>query len=80
METLDNKEKYKCHDHDDLNYFGTRNIEHLFSNVDDNDYCKPILAKRSFNGNYKKQYLYKIIPYLNDLINEHKTIENNSNE
>ena len=27
-----------------------------------------------------KQYLYKIMPYLSDLINDHKTIRNNSNE
>ena len=27
-----------------------------------------------------KQYLYKIIPYLIDLINDHKTNRNNSNE
>ena len=64
-------------------------------NVDvDDDYYKPILVKSSFKDNYKyfetrgdkdkklsvKQYLYKIIPYLIHLINEHKTIENNSNE
>ena len=27
-----------------------------------------------------KQYLYKIMPYLSDLINDHKTIRNESNE
>ena len=27
-----------------------------------------------------KQYLYKIMPYLSDLINDHKTIRNNSKE
>ena len=27
-----------------------------------------------------KQYLYKIMPYLSDLINDNKAIENNSNE
>ena len=26
-----------------------------------------------------QQYLYKIMPYLSDLINDHKTIRNNSN-
>ena len=69
-------------------------MENLFSNVDDNDYYKPILVKSSFNGNYKyyesrgdkdkklsiRQFLYKIIPYLNNLINDHKTTENNSSE
>ena len=61
---------------------------------DDNDYYKLILAESSFKNNYKyyesrrnkdkklsvKQYLYKIMPYLSDLINENKAIENNSNE
>ena len=28
-------------------------MENLFSNVDDNDYYKPILVKSSFNSNYK---------------------------
>ena len=27
-----------------------------------------------------KQYLYKIMPYLSDMINDHKTIKNESNE
>ena len=61
---------------------------------DDNDYYKLILAKSSFKNNYKyyesrrnkdkklsvKQYLYKIMPYLSDLINDHKAIRNESKE
>ena len=70
--------------------------ENLFDNDNDNDddYYKPILVESSFKNNYKyyesrgdkdkkfsvKQYLYKIMPYLSDLINDHKTNENNSNE
>ena len=61
----------------------------LFGNVD--DYYKPILVKSSFKNNYKyyesrgdkvsvKHCLYKIMPYLRDLINDHKTIRNNSNK
>ena len=60
----------------------------------DDDYYKPILVTTSFKNNYKyyesrgdkdkklsvKQYLYKIMPYLSDLINDHKTIGNNSNK
>ena len=94
VKTLDKKEKYKYHDRDDLDYHGIRDIENLFDNVNDNDYYKPILVKSSFKNNYKyyesrgdkdkklsvKQYLYKIMPYLSDLINDHKTIRNNSNE
>ena len=65
----------------------------MFDNIDD-DYYKPILVKGSFNENYKyyesrgdkdkklsiEQYLDMIKPYLSDLINENKAIENNSNE
>ena len=61
---------------------------------DDDDDYKPILIKSSFKNNYKyyeskgdknknlsiKQYLYKIMPYLSDLINKHKTIKNKSSE
>ena len=71
-------------------------MENFFDNDNDNDddYYKPILVESSFKNNYKyyesrgdkdkkfsvKQYLYKIMPYLSDLINENKAIENNSNE
>ena len=89
VRTLDKKEKYKYHDRDDLDYHGIRDIENLFDNVNDNDYYKPILVKSSFKENYKyyesrgdkdkklsvKQYLYKIMPYLSNLINDHKTKE-----
>ena len=95
--TLNNKEKYHYHDGDDLDYYGIKDIENLFGDVDydNDDVCyKPILVKTSFKNNYKyyesrgdkdtklsvKQYLYKIMPYLSDLINDHKTIRNNSNE
>ena len=66
-------------------------MENLFDddNNNDNGYYKPILVKSSFKENYKyyesrgdkdkklsvKQYLYKIMPYLSDLINDHKTNE-----
>ena len=64
----------------------------MFDNIDNDDYYKPILVKSSFKENYyesrsdkdKKlmieQYLDMIEPYLSDLINENKAIENNSNE
>ena len=88
-EHLIKKEKYQYEDHDDLDYYGIKDIEDLFDNVnveDDNCY-KPILIKSSFKSNCKiydskgdkdkklsvKQYLYKIIPNLNDLVNDHKT-------
>ena len=66
----------------------------MFDNVNDNDYYKPSLVESSFKVNYKyyesrgdkdkklsvEQYLDMIKPYLSDLINENKAIENNSNE
>ena len=67
-------------------------MENLFTNDDDNDdnYYKPIFVKSSFKNYYKyyesrgdkdkklsvKQYLYMIMPYLSDLINDHKNIGN----
>ena len=94
VETLDKKEKYKYHDRDDLDYHGIRDIEKIFDNDNDNDYYKPLLVESSFKNNYKyyesrgdkdenlsvKQYLYKIVPYLSDLINDHNTDGNNCNE
>ena len=91
---LNKKEKYRYHDRDDLDYHGIRDIENLFDADNNEDYYKPILVKSSFKENYKyyesrgdkdkklsvKQYLYKIMPYLSDLINDHKAIRNNSNK
>ena len=86
--TLNKKETNQYHDRDD--YYGIRDIENLFGNVDvdDDNYYKPILVKSSFKNNYKyyrsrgdknkklsvKQYLYKIMPYLRDIINDYKII------
>ena len=61
---------------------------------DDDYYYKPILVKTYFKDDYNyyesrgdkekklsvKQWLYKIIPYLSDLINDHKAIRNESKE
>ena len=96
VRTSEKKEKYQYHDRDDLDYYGIKDIGNLFDNVDVDDdyYYKPILIKSSFKNNYKyyeskgdknknlsiKQYLYKIMPYLSDLINNHKTIKNKSSE
>ena len=83
--TLDKKEEHKHSDHDDLDYFGIRELEHLFTN-DGDDYYEPVLLKYSFEKNYKyyeirgdkdkklsvKQYLYMVMPDLTDLINKKK--------
>ena len=61
----------------------------MFHNVNDNGCYKPILVKSSFKENYiyyksrgdkykklsVKQYLYKIMSYLSDLINESKLLK-----
>ena len=94
--TLDKKEEHKHSDHDDLDYFGIRELENLFGDIDNDDNCyKPVLVRSSFKKNYKyyesrgdkgqkklsvKQYLYMIMPYLADLVNDHKNIRNESNE
>ena len=84
--TLDKKDEYKYSDYNDLDYTGIRDIGNLFVNIDDNEYCKPQLVKSSFENNYEyyqirgdkdkkdtiKQYIYKILPELEKLINERK--------
>ena len=42
------KEEYKYHNDDDLNYFGIKDLENLLINIDDSDYCKPILVNLHF--------------------------------
>ena len=93
--TLDKKEEHKHSDHDDLDYFGIRELENLFGYIDNDSYYKSVLVRSSFKNNYKyyesrgdkgqkklsvKQYLYMIMPYLADLVNDHKNIRNESNE
>ena len=91
VRTLDKKEKYKYHNRDNLDYYEIRDIENLFDDNTDNhdNYYEPILVKTSFKNNYKyyesrrdkdkilsvEQYLYKIMPYLSNLINDHKNNE-----
>ena len=83
---LDKIEAYKYHNYNDLDYFGIRDIENSFDNIDDLDYYKPILTKSSFNSKYEyyeirgdrhknlsiKQYLTMIKPELAELINKKK--------
>ena len=92
VNTLNKKEKYKYHDHDDLDYRGIRDAKNLFDDADNDDYYKPILVKSSFKEDYKyyksrgdkdkelsvTQYLQKIVPYLHDIINDQKTNINNA--
>ena len=50
VNTLNKKEEYKYHDGHDLDYYGIRDIENLFGDVDDNvnDYYKPYQLKVLF--------------------------------
>ena len=96
LKKLIDSKKSEYLDYDDEEYKGIRDLEYLFEDVNENndDYYKPILVKSSFNENYKKyesrgdkdkklsveQYLNMIIPYLKELINNHKAIKNNSSE
>ena len=92
VNTFDKKDQYKHSNHEDLDYFRIRELENLFGDIDNDDnYYKPVLVRSSFKNSYKyyesrgdkgqkklsiKQYLYMIIPYLADLINDHKNIRN----
>ena len=49
MRILDRKEKHRYHDHDDLDYYGISDIESLLDKVDEEDYYRPILAKKNTN-------------------------------
>ena len=50
---LNDKEKYSPYDRDDFDYYGIRDIENLFDEASEEDYCKPILVKSLFKGNCK---------------------------
>ena len=51
VNTLNKKEEHKYLHRDDFDYYGRREIENLYDNV--NDYQKPILVGSSFKNNYK---------------------------
>ena len=55
VRTLNKKEEYRHHDREDLDYYGIRDIENLFSDID--DYYKPILAKSSFKKNCNTKHM-----------------------
>ena len=51
--SLNKEEKYKNINHNDLDYFGIRELEKLFNDIDNEDYYKPALVKSSFKNNYE---------------------------
>ena len=77
-----------------MEYKGIRGLEHLFEEISENDYYKPILVKSYNKEGYKQyegrgdknktlsieQYLNKILPCLKELINNHKAIKNGPKE
>ena len=88
------KSMYLDDDDDDAEYKGITDLELLVDEIDENDYYKPILVKSFYKDSYKEyesrgdmnkslsieEYLDKIIPYLKELIDNHKAIENSSQE
>ena len=49
---LNNKEEFSLYDHDDIDYYGIRDIENLFD-VSEENYYKPMFVKSSHKDNYK---------------------------
>ena len=52
---LQYKRKYISFAYDSNDYYRLKDLEYTFGDLD--DYCKPILAKESFNGNYQMYIL-----------------------
>ena len=91
---LHDTKKSKYLDDDDAEYKGITDLELLFDEIDENDYYMPILVKSFYKDGYKKyesrgdinkslsieECLDNIIPYLKELTNNHKAIENDSTE
>ena len=83
--------KLKRHCHNiihDTEYNGMEEIKHLFDNINEEDYYKPIKIKHAFDDNYiefesrgdkynnlsLEEYLNIIRPYLRDMIDNHKPL------
>ena len=45
---LDKIENYKYHDYEDLDYFGIKDTENLFTNIDNADYYEPAYISQKF--------------------------------
>ena len=82
---LENKQKYHHSAYHDQNYYGIKDIEHLFNETID-DYYKPILVRFAFDNNFEeyeirgdkhknltlKEYLATTTPQVANLIKEKK--------
>ena len=78
VRNLNNKEKHSPYDRDDFDYYGIRDIEILFDEVNEENYYKSILVKSSFKGNYKyyesrgdKEKRLSVKQYLNTISIHH---------
>ena len=83
----ENKQKYHNSDYHNKNYYGIKDIEHLFNETID-DYYKPILVRFAFENNFEeyeirgdkdknlslKEYIATITPQLVDLINKKRIV------
>ena len=54
---LNNKNKHLHNDYHDLDYFGLRDIEDLFTAIDPNEYYKPILVRTAYKNKYSEYEL-----------------------
>ena len=84
---FDDTKPQKYYDYDDTEYKGIRDVKYLFDLSVNEDYYKPIIINSAFNNNFiqyesmgykdknlsAKKYHHMIRPYLNDVINDHKT-------
>ena len=58
LKHLNIKEEYRHHDLDDLDYYGIRDTESLFSDVD--DYYEPTLVKTAFKEDKEDESCYRM--------------------
>ena len=86
VNTFNKKEEYKYHDRDDLDYYEIFLIMIMIMMIIiANQYQSKVVLKIVINimkseviktKNSVKQYLYKILTHLRDLINNHKDLKN----
>ena len=86
-EDINKLKKHQYRDNNDLDHKRVRQIENLFYEIN-KDYYKAIKTKDAFNNNYieyerrgdkdnrlsVREYLYMIMPNLEDMINNHKAL------
>ena len=78
--------RYRYNIVDNIDYKGIREIEHLFNEINEEDYYEPIKSNHAFDDDYIEyesrrdkdnnlllaEYLIIIWPYLRDMIDNHK--------